>query len=204
MKSHRIVVFGDSITWGANDTQGGWVHKLKLDLEKNDNLDYSVYNCGVSGNNTRDVLKRFKIENEARYFEGNDEHIVAFAIGINDSSKHNKNNKYHVPLEEFKENMDKLIQQAQELSTRVIIVGLTSVDESKTTPVPWISTVSYYQDNIEVYNSALQEIAQNYNLEFIDMLTIVSTKNLEDGLHPNNLGHKEMYLKVKEHLLNYQ
>ena len=198
MKSHRIVVFGDSITKGFDDSQGGWVHRLKRDLENRDNSDYSIYNCGIDGDNTKNLLKRFKIENEARYFEGNDEHIVAFAIGINDSSRCEKNNIYHVPLEEFKENMNTLIHQAQELSTRIIIIGLTSVDENKTTPVPWISTVSYYQKNVELYNSALQEIAQHHNLEFIELLNTVPLDEMEDGLHPNDRGHEKIYQKVKQ------
>lgn len=198
MKSHRIVVFGDSITKGFDDSQGGWVHRLKRDLENRENSDYSIYNCGISGNNTRDLLKRLKTENEARFLEENDEHIVVFAIGTNDSSKYHENNKYHVPLEEFKENMNDLIHQAQELSTRIIIIGLTSIDENKTTPVSWDSNLSYYQKNVEAYNSALLDIAQDHNLEFVKLLNTVPLDDMEDGLHPNDKGHEKIYQKIKK------
>ena len=50
----QILIFGDSIAWGAWDKEGGWVQRLrKLIDEKNlsDPEFYClVYNLGVSGN----------------------------------------------------------------------------------------------------------------------------------------------------------
>ena len=204
MKSHRVVVFGDSIAWGACDSQGGWVHRLKLDLENQNELDYSIYNCGVDGDTTQSLLKRFEVEHTARYYKENDEHIVIFAIGINDSHNIKEKGNLAVPLETFKQNMKALIKQAQKLSTRILIVGLTPIHEFRTTPVKWDNTISYYTEYVELYNSILEEIAQEHNIEFIEMLHTISTEDLTDGIHPNDRGHQKMYLKIKEHLLNYQ
>jgi len=58
--STRICVFGASIAWGAWDPDGGgWVTRLRRYFEIND-YDIEVYNLGVSGNTTKDLLKRFK------------------------------------------------------------------------------------------------------------------------------------------------
>jgi lysophospholipase L1-like esterase len=52
-----ICVFGDSITWGAYDPErGGWVNRLRNDLEKK---EIESYNLGISGDTTADLLKRF-------------------------------------------------------------------------------------------------------------------------------------------------
>ena len=201
MRSHRVVVFGDSIAWGACDSQGGWVHRLKVDICNQKDLDYSLYNCGVDGDTTQSLLKRFKIEHTARYYPYNDEHIVIFAIGLNDSVSINTKGNFTVPLHEFKENIKELITQAQKLSTRIIIVGITPVDESKTTPVEWDHTIFCYMNHVKLYNSTLKEIAQEHNIEFIEILQTISTEDLSDGVHPNDRGHQKMYVKVKEHLL---
>jgi hypothetical protein len=53
----NIIVFRDSIAWGACDYEkGGRVDRLKIKLNPKDK---DVYNCSISGNNTADVLKRF-------------------------------------------------------------------------------------------------------------------------------------------------
>ncbi|MCH8519510.1 MAG: GDSL-type esterase/lipase family protein [Nanoarchaeota archaeon] len=198
MKQSRIIIFGDSITWGSSDLKGGWVHRLKIDLESKKEISFSVYNCGISGDNTQNLLKRFEIENQARFYKGNDEHIVIFAIGINDAQDTSTKFNLGIPLEEFKQNIKLLIKQAQKLSNRIILIGLTPVNENKTTPYYEFEDMYIYQKNAELYNSALEEIAQGHNLEFVSMFNVLHKDDLEDGLHPNSKGHEKMYLKIRE------
>ena len=54
---------------------------------------------------------------------------------------------------------------------------------------------------INLYNLKIQEISQKNNLLFINMLDLLSSSDLEDGLHPNSQGHEKMFLRVKEFLL---
>lgn len=78
--SKRVCIFGDSITQGYNDfDNGGWADQLKIYFNK-ENPDHSFFNLGISGDNTEDLLKRFKVEVEARNPE-----VFIIAIGINDS-----------------------------------------------------------------------------------------------------------------------
>jgi lysophospholipase L1-like esterase len=92
-----ICLFGDSITWGAWDPErGGWGARLRSYFETN-NIEVNVYNCGVSGNNTDDLLQRFKVEATARK-----PNIIIFAIGINDSQYVNSKDNPRVPIKNFK------------------------------------------------------------------------------------------------------
>ena len=76
----NILVFGDSITYGAWDKDGGWVQRLRKFLDENYE-DFFVCNLGVSGNNSDDLLKRFEFETEQRIKEEK-KTIFIFAIGI--------------------------------------------------------------------------------------------------------------------------
>ena len=68
--SKRICVFGASVTKGAWDTEmGGWVNRLRLDLEDFKKRKYSVYNLGISGDTTESLLERIDSECKARNSE---------------------------------------------------------------------------------------------------------------------------------------
>ena len=85
----NLLIFGDSITWGAWDEEGGWAQRIKSFADKKAaTLNYdnytSVYCLGVSGDNTFDLLKRFETEVRARIDE-EEKTLILIEIGINDS-----------------------------------------------------------------------------------------------------------------------
>jgi len=195
--SKTICIFGDSIAWGAVDPEnGGWVAQLRRYFETND-YDIAVYNQGVSGDNTDDLLARFKVECEAR-----EPQIIIFAIGINDSQYVKTKDNSRLSLEKFQNNLVELINQAKNFSDKIIFVGLTKVEESKVMPIPWSDEEKFYDnDNIVKYNAVIKKISNDNNLLFVDLLDLLDPSNLDDGLHPNPEGHKKMFLKIKEFLL---
>jgi lysophospholipase L1-like esterase len=69
-------------------------------------------------------------------------------------------------------------------------------------PIPWSPEKFYSNDSVAKYNSIIKKISSEYNLPYIDLLDLLKTSELEDGLHPNSNGHKKMFLKVKEFLLS--
>ena len=84
----RIFCFGDSITYGKWDAEHcGWVQRLRRFLDKNWEIygDNLVYNLGVSGDTTKNLLTRFEFEIEQRLKEEKEEVLIIFYIGINDS-----------------------------------------------------------------------------------------------------------------------
>lgn len=79
----RLTIFGDSITWGACDYEGGgWSTRLRRYFETSDKYDVSVYNLGIGGDATDNLLFRFGTEGLAR---NRFPQTIIFAIGINDS-----------------------------------------------------------------------------------------------------------------------
>ncbi len=187
-------IFGDSITWGAHDFEkGGWVERLKSHcLENHNGVD--VYNLGISGNTTEDMLKR--LESEARTREPK---VIIFAVGINDSLYIGTKENHKVDLDKFKDNLSKLAGIAKTITDTISFVGLTRVDESKTMSRTHGIPERYYENkSIDEYDSIIREFCKQNNLDYIDMREVIGTGDLEDGLHPNSKGHEKMFKAISE------
>jgi len=92
-----INIFGSSIAWGACDNElGGWTNRLRLELEKEKHRYFEVYNLGISGEASDNLLKRFSIENEVR-----EPNIMMIETGINDSQYIKSADSRRIPLEIF-------------------------------------------------------------------------------------------------------
>ncbi len=194
MKDANILIFGDSITYGVYDEElGGFVNRLKLDLERDYKHYYNVYNLGVPGSNTNDLLNRFENECKAR-LDDTLKTIIIFFIGINDSSY--KNGGQNIKIGDYKNNISMLINKAKMFSNKIMFLGLTNVDESKTTPVNWDNNLYYYNDSIRVYDDVLKETCEKENALYLDLSDAVTKGELSDGLHPNANGHKKIEKKI--------
>lgn len=198
----RVLIFGDSITWGAVDKESsGWVNLIRKDFYQDPDTNPSVYNLGVSGDTTNGLLKRFRIECEARLVDG--KLGIVFAIGINDSRYTNTKDNPEVSLEKFSTNLEQLVKMAQEFTDKIAFVGLIDVDESKTTPIPWRTTKYYTSENAHKYDSAIKSICERHKLPFVNMLGIIPKERMPDGLHPDAEGHKVAAEKIKEELKDF-
>ena len=191
----NILIFGDSITWGAYDPeQGGWATRLRNYFEEKDN-DIDVYNLGISGDTTADLLERIEVEAKSR-----EPNLIIFAIGINDAQFIHSTNGLRVSLDEFQQNLAKLLSIAKKFTDKVVFVGLTRVDESKTTPIPWNTDKSYTNENIKRLDNAIKKFCEDNKLKFIPMESVVGNDDLIDGLHPNIRGHIKMFERMKSEI----
>ena len=204
-----ILIFGASITWGAWDKeQGGWANRLKLYFDRQtidsnfDNKVY-VYPLGVSGDTSYDLLKRFKGEIEDRIEEDQDT-LIILSVGLNDSQTNLATNQNRISSENYKENIKQLTDIASKFTNKVLIVGLTPVDESKVNPTPWIPDWGYTNEQIEQYNQILANICDANSSGFIDILAEFNKQTgkllSSDGLHPNSDGHKLIFDLLKNYL----
>lgn len=190
----RVLVFGDSITQGFWDTDGGWVQRIRTVYDKETiKTGYdlpTIFNLGISGNSSGDIVERFEAETEARY---QDEKLgLVFAVGVNDSRT--KSGVNFSEPKEYKSNLEKLLAMARKYSDKIVFVGLTPCVEERSNPVSWGDT-GYTNDRIRVFNQVLEDFCHDNALEFIDILTPFTeagakTELLPDSLHPNNEGHQ--------------
>lgn len=208
----QIYVFGDSVGYGAWDKEGGWVARLRKFLDKismsgKGNLYYMLYNESISGNNTWDLLERFEFEIKQRLRERDRDDIIIFAIGGNDSRYLNKKENLQTTSEQFRENIEKLIKLARKITLKIVFVGITPLDESRTTPISWSPTKYYLMELVVRNNKILREVCKKNKILFIDVferfLKTNYKKNLlyKDGLHPSTEGHKLIFDVVKDLLI---
>jgi len=186
-----ICIFGDSITWGASDSEkGGWVERLKVYF--GEKYDTDVYNLGVSGDTTDDLLVR--VENELKAREPN---MVVFAIGVNDAQFIHSINSNRISENDFKNNIEKLYGIAKKFTLKIIFVGLTSVDELKTKPIPWDTDKTYTNERINKFDRIIENFCSENNLKFILINDLLNNDDLIDGLHPSAQGHIKMFERIK-------
>lgn len=199
-KDINIIVFGDSITYGASDKEiGGWVNRLRMHLENNDeDVDYNVFNMGISGQIIEEVLDRFEYEFKTR-FDKEERTILIFAIGINDTQ--DVNGVDRTDIEKFKANIITLIKQAKHYTDEIYFIGLTNVDESRVVPLPWNTIKSYFNKKIRRFDNELEKICNIEYVNYIKMFNDLTVDELADGLHPDNNGHQKMFEKIIENIL---
>lgn len=192
----NICIFGDSITWGSSDFEkSGWVERLKsYCIEKYD--DINIYNLGIPGSTTIDLLKRIKNEAIIRKAD-----IIIFAIGINDSSYVEDKNNVDKNLQKFNKNILKIIKLSKKIAKQTIFIGLTRVDEKKTELIDFSCKRFFYNEVIEKYDDEMKDMCIKNKLNYIEMKNIVETDDLDDGIHPNSIGHEKIYKQV---LINIQ
>jgi lysophospholipase L1-like esterase len=194
----KICVFGDSIAWGACDFEkGGWVECLKIYCMAKDN-DVDVYNLGISNDDTEKMLRRFDFEASVRKPD-----FIMFAVGINDASCLGSKDTPRILLGSFRSNMVELIKKAKTIADTVICVGLTRVDEVKTMPIPYAPDQYYTNERIMLYDKEIESLCVEKSISYITVANLLTKEDLEDGIHPNAVGHEKMFQAMKAALESY-
>lgn len=200
-----MCIFGASSTWGAWDTEkGGWANRLRLWIDEQnlaadseDGFYWEVYNLGISGDTTKDVLSRFESEMKAR--KGN---LIIISIGDNDTVYNGAPDKPRLTEDEYASNIEQMISIARAVTDRIVLLGLKKVTEEKVQPVWWDDEVNYSNDSIKAYDERLKKIADEQGVGYIPMFDLLTVDDLEDGLHPNAQGHEKIFQKIKDWLEN--
>lgn len=199
-----ISVFGDSITFGAGDSlHGGWCGRLRKYFEAKGHHN-RLYNLGICGNTTTDILQRFDSEVKARdkFIRDCDQQVIIFSVGINDSRLVGKEKNPETEIVVFDKNIQKLIDKAKLYTKEVIFIGLTPVDENFTSNY---EGTAFINKRIKQYNDLIKMLCQKNNVPFFDMFKEFSKlgyqKMLDNGLHPNTEGYQKMYELIKSFLI---
>jgi lysophospholipase L1-like esterase len=97
--------------------------------------------------------------------------MFTFAIGVNDAQFVYSKDGLRTSLEKFRENIEMLIRLAKKYSSKIIFVGLTPVDESKTNPIPWNKDKFYKNENIQKHDEIIKSVCKENNIYFVEIFT---------------------------------
>jgi lysophospholipase L1-like esterase len=204
---YAITTFGDSITFGSGDNiNRGWCDRLKKYFESKGEHHY-LYNLGISGDTSSDILERFDAESKARvkFKREQDRNIILFSIGTNDSKLKGKEKTPKVEFDVFSKNIQTLINKAKTYTKEVAFIGLIPVDEKLA--MNYENTV-LTNERISLYNNKIEEICKINDVPFFNIypefLKLSYEKLLFDGLHPNSAGYEKMYELIKTFLIQKQ
>ena len=201
-KTTNICIWGDSITYGAWDTEGGWADRLRRFLhDRTISSKFSeyfwVYNLGIPGETSRDILARFDGECTPRKPQ-----IIIFGVGVNDSAKRiNENDRPScVPIDEFEKNITTLLDKAVVAGAQPIFMSLVYVDDEGAQRFEASDNISFAHEEMLAYNAVLERVCAARNVPVIDVLNLLSNEDLIDGLHPNASGNFKIFEAVRDSL----
>lgn len=149
---------------------------------------YRVINMGISGNTVRDLYDRWEEDVLSRKPE-----VLTIMVGINDVWR-----QYdelfqvdeHVFIDEYKEKLEKIIELSKEQGTRIILMSPFLIEQNKEDKM---------KKHLEVYIDAARIIANEKNIEFIELQKVFEDYLISndaysmtlsaDRVHPNLTGH---------------
>lgn len=187
-KPIKWLFYGDSITHGAYHTMGWrdytelFSERIRYELGR---LNDIVINTAYSGNTTRHLLESF--EWRVEQFQP---HVVFVMIGTNDCCI--DTDGLRVPIDEFKKNLEGLVQRIRAMNGAVPILQTTSPLLKGGAPTR--------EENFPKYMEMIRQVAQETDSPIIDhtdywqqndkMKSNVSTYWMSDAFHPNEMGHR--------------
>ena len=192
----KIGIWGASITQGYNDFElYGWVNRLR-ELIKSDTKPFYIYNLGISGDMSDDIVNRFELEATARKVD-----TAIIAIGINDSAVWVESKENRVSTHDYKNNLEKLVKIANKLEIEIVFVSSSIADDNIQNPCPWCPDIIYSTEQIFRYNKVMEEVSINNHIQFINLFDSLSVLDLHDGLHPNAKGHQKIAEQLAESII---
>jgi lysophospholipase L1-like esterase len=197
----RVLVFGASSTQGYWDSQGGWADRLKhyydgLQIQDLSADQPKIMNLGVSGDSTAEILRRIGPECKAR--QNQKGLAVIIQVGSNNAAE--IGGHLRSSPEKYQTDMETVIKKTEDYTYKILVVGFPSVDESKTCPIPW-ADFYYRNDNIAAFEKAAAKCCDKLDIPFVPLHAhFINSKdklNAQDGLHPNDAGHKLIFELVR-------
>jgi lysophospholipase L1-like esterase len=198
-----ILCFGDSITFGRGEIPNkSWCGRLKDYFDPKGSHN-GVYNLGVPGQTSTDLLERFDAEakGRVRIKWPEDKYLILVAIGTNDSKWDGmpEDDNPRVTEDDFRKNIHELVKKAKAVQAGIAFIGLPPVDESKTLP---FEETAFKNERVKMFNDVVKEVCKENDILFLDMFELMSkedyTSFLADGLHPNSAGYDFMFKHVRE------
>lgn len=188
----RILVFGDSIVYGAWDTAGGWVERVKAvmhrrTVESNGASKVQVLNMGVGGDSSTKILARLEHDIASRY-SASWPCVLVFSFGAND--ERTKDGVVETQLEQFEQNSTAILDIARRYTDKILFVGTAPIGE----PTVKFKNQEYSDNRVRQYDEKLRDLVEALGIRYIPLRTVFETRGLDslyvyDNIHCNDEGH---------------
>ena len=189
-KNGVIVLQGDSITdagrFGDEEHLGSGYPRMVAKYIENSYPDYSikVYNKGISGNRSKDLVARWKEDT----LDLNPT-VVTILIGINDTWRAFDSND-PTSAEEYAANCEKIMKWTKEAGAALIILEPFAV--------PTGTVKDEWRADIDPKIHALRKLSLKYADEYVPLdgifynLSVAASPEVwtGDGVHPSAAGHR--------------
>ena len=206
MKNNYIII-GDSITYGIGDFEsGGWSAMFKKFIVNKDDskiCNNFVHIAGFPGATSKDILNKIDNILNSFIYDGFN-NIVILSIGVNDTQLFNGN--YKISINNYKSNIKKITKKIMRKGMQLIILGLTRIESDekflwKPNKYYDSSIISEYDKDLKLimeYDSELRRLCEENKIKYIPMQDVLQKEDFIDGLHPNQMGHKKIFERIKD------
>jgi len=202
----EVFIFGDSISRGNWGEEGGWAHKLKKEIHGRTvrEKEYSeVYNLGVSGDTSYDLINRFEEEIQRRVSD--EEVVTVFQIGMKDARIDRESGENETAKELFRGNIRELVSKADRYSKQSYFLGLTPVDGREVDPASWNDRYAYRNEDIKKYDNVIKSVVKRSSARYIPIFDQLHRQTewkemMWEGLHPDSDGHEKIYRIVEDEM----
>jgi acyl-CoA thioesterase-1 len=175
-----ILILGDSLTEGFGVAKdAAFPAVLEKLLNEREPGEFKVINGGIGGSTSASALPRLRWSLRAQ------PEIVVLALGANDGLR-------GLDLKVTEENLRQAIAFARQKKVKVVLAGM------KLPP-------NYGEKYARQFEQLYRKLAQEFQLPLIPFLLEgvggKPDKNLPDGIHPNEEGHKIIARTVKDFIM---
>lgn len=193
----KILIFGDSISYGKWDEEGGWPARLRKYIDQKYNLgktgSFLTYTLGIPGDLLILLSDRFGSELKNR-IDPADANLVIIAAGINDSCPNNKKAGKQTSEDDFKAALRKIISISKENNCTLVFVGLTPVNPEKS------KGLLFSNDEVRRFDEYISDVCREQDIfkveQFEELLSSGFANLLVDSVHPDSNGHKILFEKI--------
>lgn len=195
----RIWVLGDSIGQGAWDLEGGFVARIKKEMnEKVINGSESIWikNLSESGDTTDNSLEKLR-----KIDPNPDKDVLILQTGVNDALYDVDRGSHWIELPDRKNILKEFLNESDAKFKDVIVVGepYTYVEGV----LPWDQSLKLEDKTVKKYDQIKQKITNERDHSFVELRSDNREeweKYSYDGVHLNTEGHQMLYQELSNEL----
>ena len=191
LRKNDVILFnGDSITDCGRDISdfhslSGYVQKIDSCLhEFHAGMNFEVFNRGVSGHRSCDLLTR--IEGELKETKAT---VLSVLIGINDTWRRYDSNSWITTAEQYEKNLSAIFKIAKKYVREIVLMEpfLLPTDSAK----------DIFREDLDPKITVARKTAAEFGADFIPLDGIFAEKWIKtnpavfsaDGVHPTDAGN---------------